>query len=92
MGCARLPRTGKGLVVCYLVKVTGLSRQQLTPCYRAVPRIRAHPRPPARPFARRYTRKDVLRLAEFDALHGNLSGPATRKLCERACHVFGDTR
>jgi hypothetical protein len=30
-------------------------------------------------------------LAEVDTLHGNLSGPATRKLCERAWAVFGVT-
>ena len=31
-------------------------------------------------------------LAEVDALHGTLSGPATRKLCERAFEVFADPR
>jgi len=31
-------------------------------------------------------------LAEIDALHGTLSGTITRKLCERAFGVFGDTR
>lgn len=31
-------------------------------------------------------------MAEVDTLHGTLSGPATRKLCERAFLVFGDTR
>ena len=48
--------------------------------------------PPAKAFARRYTPEDVRLLAEVDALHGNLSGPATRKLCERAWEVFGDAR
>ena len=28
----------------------------------------------------------------MDGLHGTLSGPATRKLCERAWQVFGDAR
>jgi hypothetical protein len=31
-------------------------------------------------------------LAHTDTLHGTLSGLATKKLMERACHVFGDTR
>ena len=31
-------------------------------------------------------------MAELDALHGTLSGPATKKLCERAFVLFGDTR
>lgn len=39
-----------------------------------------------------HTPEDVRLLAEVDALHGNLSGPATHKLCERAWEVFGDAR
>ena len=31
-------------------------------------------------------------LAETDALHGTLSGPATRALCARAWRLFGDGR
>jgi transposase InsO family protein len=31
-------------------------------------------------------------LAATDTLHGTLSGLATKKLMERACHVFGDAR
>ena len=46
----------------------------------------------ARPFRRKYRRADILLLAEVDELHGTLSGPATRKLCERAWKVFGDAR
>lgn len=34
--------------------------------------------------------KDVPLLAEIDTLHGTLSGPATRKLRERAYTLFGD--
>ena len=37
-----------------------------------------------RPFPRRYTKADIGLLAEVDALHGTLSGPATRQLCIRA--------
>jgi transposase InsO family protein len=47
---------------------------------------------PTKPFARRYTPTDTHLLAEIDALHGTLSGPTMRKLCERAYEVFGDTR
>ena len=46
----------------------------------------------ARRFRRKYRRADILLLAEVDELHGTLSGPATRKLCERAWKVFGDAR
>jgi transposase InsO family protein len=94
-GYGRLSKAGKGLVRAYLAKVTGLSRAQLT---RLVGRaqdgeaLRDRRAPPAKPFARRYTPEDVRLLAEVDALHGNLSGPATRKLCERAWEVFGEAR
>jgi transposase InsO family protein len=83
------------LVRAYLGKVTGLSRAQITRLIaqqRATGRLRDHRGAPARPFVRRYTREDIRLLAELDALHGHLSGPATRKLCERAWAVFGDAR
>jgi transposase InsO family protein len=94
-GYRRLGKAQKGLVGAYLGKVTGLSRAQLT---RLVGRagegeaLRDRRGPPAKPFARRYTPEDMRLLAEVDALHGNLSGPATRKLCERAWEVFGEAR
>ena len=43
-------------------------------------------------FTSIYTSPDVLLLAHTDTLHGTLSGLATKKLMERACHVFGDAR
>jgi transposase InsO family protein len=91
----RLGKAGKGLVRAYLAKVTGLSRAQLTRLVRRQQggeRLTDRRGTPARPFARRYTPEDVRLLAKVDALHGNLSGPATRKLCERAWRVFGDAR
>ena len=45
---------------------------------------------PVQPFARRYTEADIAALVALDRLHGQLSGPATRKLAERAFSVFGD--
>ncbi len=47
---------------------------------------------PKHGFARRYTVLDVSLLAEMDTLYGTLSGPATKKLMERAFRVFGDVR
>ncbi|TFH64690.1 MAG: transposase [Gemmatimonadales bacterium] len=92
---ARLGKADKGLVRRYLCKVTGISRAQMTRLIgqlRDTGRITDRRGAPARPFARRYTREDVLLLAEVDVLHGTLSGPATRKLCERAWTRFGDPR
>ena len=40
----------------------------------------------------RYTLADVLLLAHTDALHGTLSGHATKKLMERAWSLYGDGR
>jgi len=92
---ARLGKADKGLVRRYLCKVTGFSRAQMTRLIRQLRdtgRIIDRRGAPAQPFARRYTREDVLLLAEVDALHGTLSGPATRKLCERASTLYGDLR
>lgn len=94
-GYARLGKADKGVLKRYLARVTGLSRAQITRLIQQfvqTGRIADHRGPPARPFPRRYTAEDVRWLAEIDALHGTLSGPATRKLCERAWDVFGDVR
>ena len=88
-------RADKGLLRRYLAKVTGLSRAQLT---RAISQflkgsvIEDRRKAPVKPFATRYTSADIRLLAEMDALHSTLSGPATRKLCERMFQVFGDPR
>ncbi len=96
MRYSRLKKPDKGLVRRFLIKVSGLSRQQLTRLiaqYRRQGRLEDHrKKPPAKPFAKRYTPDDILALAELDALHGTLSGPATKKLCERAFRVFGEVR
>jgi len=94
-GYARLGKANKGLLKRYLARVTGLSRAQITRLVRQfvqTGRITDRRGRPAQPFPRRYTAEDVRCLAEIDALHGTLSGPATRKLCERAWTVFGDVR
>ena len=49
-------------------------------------------RGPRRGFRRKCTPDDIGPPAETDALHGTLSGPATRKILERAWKVFGDAR
>lgn len=91
----KLGRADKGLVRRYLQRTTGLSRAQLTRLVRRYLRdgeLRDRRQGAARPFRRKYRRADILLLAEVDALHGTLSGPATRKLCERAWKVFGEAR
>lgn len=91
----RLGKADKGLVRAYLAKLSGFSRAQMT---RLIKQFRhsgvVHDRRgrPANAFTKRYLAQDVALLAEVDALHGTLSGPATRKLCERAYRLFGDLR
>jgi transposase InsO family protein len=91
---ASLRREDKGLVKRYISKVTGLSRAQTTRLvaqYKAegllVPR-----RGRGKRFAVTYLPADVVLLAEVDEAHETLSGPATRKLLERAYHEFADAR
>ena len=91
----RLPRPDKGVVMRYLERTTGYSRAQLK---RLVRRARAGEAlakrytAPEQGFARKFTAADVALLAGTDALHGTLSGPATKCLMQRAVAVFGDTR
>ncbi len=91
----RLGKADKGLLRRYLEKVSGLSRAQMTRLirqFRDTGAIHDRRGAPTKPFPRRYTDRDIRLLAEIDTLHGTLSGPATRKLCERAYSVFGDDR
>ena len=75
--------------------MTGLSRQQITRLvqrYRKSGKVASRRTPPKKGFSRRFDLTDVALLAEMDALHNTLSGPATKKLMERAVQIFGDTR
>jgi hypothetical protein len=90
----QLGKADKGLIVAYLGCITGYSRQQLTRLtrhYRNEGRLRWAMRP-ASGFASCYTDEDIRLLAEIDALHDTPSGPAVKKLCERAWRCFGDAR
>lgn len=94
-GFRTLGRADRGLLLAFLRKVTGVSRAQMTRLVAqwrqsgALPDRRG---PPAASFTRRYTDADIAALVALDRLHGQLSGPATRKLAERAFHRFGEAR
>lgn len=95
MGYARHGWADKGVVLRYLERMTRLSRQQVTRLvrqYRTDGTLSHRHRTPTHGFLRRFTATDVAVLADMDALHGTVSGPATKKLMERACRVFGDAR
>jgi len=86
-----LTKPHKGIVIRYLLKMSGYSRQQLT-------RLIHHYRQTGRVLRRhrtmqgfgRYTVEDIRLLAAMDERHDTPSGPAIKKLCERACQIFGD--
>ena len=94
-GYAQHGRVNRGVLLRYLERMTGFSRQQVTRLvreYRQGGRLSARHGAPRHAFSRRFTATDVAMLAEVDALHGTVSGPATKKLMERALLLFGDTR
>ncbi len=92
-GC--LQRADQAIVLRFLERVSGYSRQQITRLVKRggdrrqlVKRYRSS----RTSFARTYTGADVLLLAHTDTLHGTLSGLATKKLMERAFVIFGEAR
>lgn len=94
-GYRLLGRADKGVVLRFLERISGYSRQQLTRLVkRGTKRCPLTKRYSASrtSFARTYTAADVRLLAHTDTLHGTLSGLATKKLMERAYGIFADAR
>ena len=88
---AGLDRPGKGLVRCYLARMTGLSRAQVTRLitgYCTTGGVQAAPYQRTK-FVTRYTSSDMDLLAYVDKAHGNLSGPATKRILEREYGEYG---
>jgi transposase InsO family protein len=92
----RLDKKDKGIVKDYLIKVTGYSSvhlKRLLAKKRTVGIISV-----AMNFGHRqrfpviYTPTDIALLLETDNAHLRLSGPATKKLFNRAYEIFGDVR
>jgi len=88
---ASLGRPEKGLVRRYIARMTGRSRAQVTRLiagYRQTGRVKAVAYLRTQ-FPTRYTGADVELLAYVDKAHGNLSGPATRRILEREYNEYG---
>jgi len=88
---AGLGRGDKGVVRQYLARMTGLSRAQVTRLiagHRKTGQVKAAPYQRTK-FATRYTAADVELLAYVDQAHGNLSGPATKRILEREYFDYG---
>lgn len=88
---AGLGRAEKGVVRRYIARMTGLSRAQVTRLiagHRNTGQVKVATYQRTK-FARRYTAGDVELLAYVDKAHGNLSGPATKRILEREYLDYG---
>mgnify|MGYP002639021548 FL=1 len=87
-----LPKKDKGIVIRYLSKMTGYSRQQLTRLIKKYTKTGKIIWTPCRSngFAKKYSHNDITLLAKTDELHDTPCGHAVKKLCERAHDVFED--
>ena len=88
---ASLGKPAKGLVRQCLAQMSGLSRAQVTrliACYSTTGHLKAVMYQRTK-FATQYTAGDVDLLAYVDKAHGNLSGPATRRILEREYEEYG---
>ena len=85
-----LRKPDKGVLIQYLVKVSGYSRQQITRLvkqYRDTGRLVRRQRT-AKGFLRRFTDDDIRLLVTMDVRHNTPNGLTMKKLCERAYVVF----
>jgi transposase InsO family protein len=90
---ASLRKPDKGILRLYIAQMTGLSRAQVTRLisgYQRTGKVIAAPYRRTR-FPSVYTSADVSLLAYVDRAHGNLSGPATRRILEREHREYGQT-
>jgi hypothetical protein len=87
---AHLGRTDRGVIREYLIKLTSLSRAQITRLIQRWSETRqVRPLPAKRPsFPRRYRSTDIALLAQVDAAHEDLSGPAIRRILQREYAVY----
>ena len=86
-----LTKKDKGIVRGYLVKISGLSKAQITrliarwrDCGVIQQRVSRRHR-----FPTRYTPGDIQLLAKVDGAHEGLSGPAVRRILQREFEVHG---
>lgn len=87
-----LKRANKGVVIQFLMKVTGYSRQQLTRMIKQHDE-KGYLRPRQKTvngFETVYSKKDVSLLAKVDQRHDTPNGFMVKKLCERAYEEFDE--
>jgi transposase InsO family protein len=91
----KLRKGDRGVLFAYMQRLTGYTRQHLTKLisrYRREHHLHPVTRASRTSFKRRFGPEDIALLADLDALHNTLSGPATKVLLRRAWQSFGDTR
>ena len=87
-----LRKPDKGVLIQYLVKVSGYSRQQITRLvkqYRDTGRLVRRQRT-IKGFSRRFTDDDIRLLVTMDMRRNTPNGLTMKKLCERAYVVFDE--
>lgn len=92
IGYTQLKRQEKGIVMQFLMKISGYSRQQLTRLihrYCETGKIKRQQKT-TNGFNSVYTANDIQCLVEIDKLHDTPNGLRVKKLCERAYCVFKD--
>lgn len=89
---SRLKRHEKSILSRFACKVSGYSRQQMTRLIKQYTKTGnlIRKQKTTNGFTRRYTEEDIKLLAQMDERHDTPSGPAVKKLCERAFELFGE--
>lgn len=95
----RRTKRERGLLLHYLRHTSNYSRAQITRLVAqwitnrlaALPLIKRY-KPPAAPFARKYTPLDIELLVEMDRANEDTCGPAIVHLLKRAYQDYGDSR
>lgn len=89
---SQLKRCDKGVVIQFLIKVSGYSRQQLTRMiqrYNEKGALKRYQKT-VNGLEQYYTDVDIQLLSELDQRHDTPNGFMVKKLCERAYHCFND--
>jgi transposase len=89
-----LSKADKGVLVRYLMKVSGYSQSQITRLikqYRTTGNVQ-HRRAISSGFKGKYTQDDIRLLARMDERHDSPCGHTLKKLCERAYTVFDEKK
>ena len=89
-----LKKPQKGIVIRFLLQVTGYSRQQLTRLiqqYQKAGVVQQRAINKAAGFKQKYSAEDIVLLTKMDERYDTPSGAVIKKLCERACTLFGQT-